>query len=50
MCLANIAAEVHTTVVAGGTDNWVLGTIEHLAAPLVGTGWSSPATSRIAWP
>jgi hypothetical protein len=38
MCLANITAEVHTPVVAGGTDNWVSGTIEHLAAPLVGTG------------
>jgi hypothetical protein len=38
MCLANITAEVHTPVVAGGTDNWVPGTIEHLAAPLVGTG------------
>jgi hypothetical protein len=51
MCLANITADVHTpVVVAGGTDNWVPGTIEHLAAPLVGTGWSPPATSRIAWP
>src|SRR5690349_15698813 len=38
MCLANITAEVPTPVVAGGTDNWVPGTIEHLAAPLVGTG------------
>lgn len=36
MCLANITAEVHTPVVAGGTENWVPGTIEHLAAPLVG--------------
>lgn len=36
MRLANITAEVHTPVVAGGTENWVPGTIEHLAAPLVG--------------
>jgi hypothetical protein len=29
MCLANITAEVHTpVVVAGGTDNWVPGSIE----------------------
>ena len=36
--LVNIAAEARTPLVAGGTENWIPGTVEHLAEHLVGTG------------
>lgn len=36
--LVNIAAEARTPLVAGGTENWIPGTIEHLAEHMVGTG------------
>ena len=36
--LENVAGEVHTPVVPGGTEYWVRGTIEQLAKPLVSTG------------
>jgi SAM-dependent methyltransferase len=36
--LVNIAAEARTHLVAGGTENWVPGTAEHLAEHLVSTG------------
>jgi len=36
--LVSIAAEARTHVVAGGTENWVRGTAEHLADHLVRTG------------
>jgi SAM-dependent methyltransferase len=36
--LMSIGAEVHTPVVAGGTENWTRGTVEQLAERLVGTG------------
>ena len=36
--LVNIAAEAHTPLVAGGTENWVPGTVEQLAGHLVSTG------------
>ena len=36
--LVNIAAEAHVPLVAGGTENWIPGTVEHLADYMVGTG------------
>ena len=36
--LVNIAAEARTPLVAGGTENWVPGTVEQLAGHLVSTG------------
>ena len=36
--LVNIAAETHAPLVAGGTENWIPGTVEHLAEPMVRTG------------
>ena len=36
--LVNIAAEARTHLVAGGTENWVPGTIEQLAEHLVSSG------------
>jgi SAM-dependent methyltransferase len=36
--LVNIAAEARTPLVAGGTENWIPGTVEHLADHLVSTG------------
>jgi SAM-dependent methyltransferase len=36
--LVSIGGEVHTPVVAGGTETWSRGTVEHLAERLVGTG------------
>ena len=34
----NIAGEARTPLVAGGTENWVPGTVEQLAEHLVSTG------------
>ncbi len=36
--LVNIAAEARTPLVAGGTENWIPGTVEHLAEQMVSTG------------
>jgi len=36
--LVNIAAEARTPLVAGGTENWIPGTVEHLAEHMVSTG------------
>ena len=36
--LVNIAAEARTSLVAGGTENWLPGTVEQLADHLVSTG------------
>ena len=36
--LVNIAAEARTPIVAGGTENWIPGTVEHLAEHMVRTG------------
>ena len=36
--LEEVGAEVHTPVVAGGTESWVRGTAEQLAGRLAGTG------------
>jgi hypothetical protein len=36
--LVNIGAEARTPLVAGGTENWIPGTVEHLAGHLVSTG------------
>jgi SAM-dependent methyltransferase len=36
--LVNIGAEARTPLVAGGTENWIPGTVEHLAEHLVSTG------------
>jgi SAM-dependent methyltransferase len=36
--LINIGAEARTPLVAGGTENWIPGTVEHLAEHLVSTG------------
>jgi SAM-dependent methyltransferase len=36
--LENVGGEVHTPVVAGGTERWVRGSFEQLAAPIAGTG------------
>jgi SAM-dependent methyltransferase len=36
--LANIAAEARTPLVAGGTENWIPGTVKHLAGHMVSTG------------
>jgi len=36
--LVNIAAEAHVPLVAGGTENWVPGTVEQLAEHMVSTG------------
>jgi len=36
--LVNIAAEAHVPLVAGGTENWVPGTVEQLAEHMVRTG------------
>jgi SAM-dependent methyltransferase len=41
--LTNVRAEVHTQVVAGGTEVWTRGTVEQLAARLVATGLASAA-------
>jgi SAM-dependent methyltransferase len=39
--LTNVRAEVHTQVVAGGTEVWTRGTVQQLAERLVGTGLAS---------
>jgi 2-polyprenyl-3-methyl-5-hydroxy-6-metoxy-1,4-benzoquinol methylase len=36
--LTSVAAEVHTPVVTGGSEQWARGTVEQLAPALVGTG------------
>jgi SAM-dependent methyltransferase len=36
--LENVGGEVHTSVVAGGAESWVRGSIQQLAARMVGTG------------
>src|SRR6516165_6427498 len=36
--LVHIGAEARTPLVAGGTENWIPGTVEHLADYMVGTG------------
>lgn len=36
--LVNVGAEVHTPVVAGGSEHWVRGSAEQLAVRLAGTG------------
>ena len=36
--LVHVAAEARTPLVAGGTENWIPGTIEHLAEHMVRTG------------
>jgi SAM-dependent methyltransferase len=36
--LVTIGGEVHTPVVAGGTEHWTRGTVEQLAERLIGTG------------
>ncbi len=36
--LVNIAAEVHTPLVVGGTNGWIPGIVENVAEVLVGTG------------
>jgi SAM-dependent methyltransferase len=36
--LVNIAAEARTPLVAGGTENWIPGTVEHLAEQMVSSG------------
>jgi 2-polyprenyl-3-methyl-5-hydroxy-6-metoxy-1,4-benzoquinol methylase len=37
-CLVNVAAEIHTPVVSGGTENWTRGTIQQLRDRLIGKG------------
>lgn len=39
--LAGVGAELHTPVVAGGTEQWTRGTIEQLSVGLVNTGLTS---------
>ncbi|HKD98875.1 MAG TPA: methyltransferase domain-containing protein [Micromonosporaceae bacterium] len=41
--LARVGAELHTPVVAGGTEEWVRGTFEQLADRMVGTGLTTAA-------
>jgi SAM-dependent methyltransferase len=41
--LTNVRIEVHTQVVAGGTELWTRGTVEQLAERLVATGLASAA-------
>ena len=41
--LADVGAEVHTPVVAGGTERWTRGTVEQLADRLTATGLTSRA-------
>jgi SAM-dependent methyltransferase len=41
--LVDVAAEIHTPVVPGGTEDWTRGTIEQLYDRLVGTGAASAA-------
>ena len=36
--LVNIAAEAHTPLVAGGTENWIPGTVEQLSDQMVSAG------------
>jgi hypothetical protein len=36
--LEHVGGEVHTSVVAGGTENWIRGSIQQLGARLEGTG------------
>jgi 2-polyprenyl-3-methyl-5-hydroxy-6-metoxy-1,4-benzoquinol methylase len=41
--LERVAAELHTPVVAGGSEQWTRGSVEQLASRLVGTGLASAA-------
>jgi hypothetical protein len=36
--LERVGGEVHTPIVAGGTENWVRGSLQQLAPRLVGAG------------
>jgi hypothetical protein len=48
--LEHVGAEVHTTVVAGGAEHWVRGSIQQLAARMADTAWSAPSRSRASCP